>query len=229
MKQLFFNLGHLHKVLLWLFLFCATAGKVTAQTELYFDQGVDYIQRSMHHKADSVFSLILRQEKDPELRSMALRYRGMAREALGRYSLAVSDYNQAITLEAGDIGLYVLRGKAYMLMGEVAEAVKDFQRVIQKDRKGPDGRQALEYLADVSMDEGEFNQAVQYYTQLIQIEPKNGKYYYMRAMARLKGIEARPDYKTNTSNRLAACKDLLKSIQLGYTYAQELQQEYCED
>ncbi|HCF63808.1 MAG TPA: hypothetical protein DEU93_06310, partial [Chitinophagaceae bacterium] len=114
-------------MLLWLFLFCASAGKVAAQTEVYFDQGVDYIQRSMNHKADSVFSLILRQEKDPELRSMALRYRGMAREALGRYSLAVSDYNQAITLDAGDIGLYVQRGKAYMLMGEVAEAVKDFQ------------------------------------------------------------------------------------------------------
>lgn len=206
---------------------CLASGAAMAQTELHFDQGVDYMQRSMHHKADSVFSLILRNEKNPEWRSMAFRYRGMAREALGRYSLAVSDYNQAIALDDGDIGLYVQRGKAFMLQGDVAEAEKDFQKVLEKDKKGPDGRQALEYLADLSMDEGVFDQAVQYYSRLIQLESKNGKYYYMRAMARLKGIEARPDFKTNASNKQAACKDIARSNQLGYTYAKELAEAYC--
>lgn len=223
--------GTYHCIIRLMFLTLAflISGKVFAQSDNPFEQGIEYIQRSMNHKADSVFSLVLRNEKDSEVRSMAFRYRGMAREALGRYSLAVSDYNQAIALDANDIELYVLRGKAFMLQGEVAQAQKDFQFVIQKDNKGPDGRQALEFLADVSMDEGQFEQAVQYYTRLIQLEPKKGKHFYMRAMARLKWMETRPDYKTHVSNKQAACKDISKSLQLGYTYAQELQQEYCDD
>lgn len=199
-----------------------------AQSDTFFDQGIDCLNRSEFRKADSLFGMILKTEKDTDVKSIAYRYRGMAREALGKYAAAIGDFDQAILLDKNDISNYLYRGKAHMLNGNVIASIKDFEFVLQKDKSGADGRQALTYLADIAMDEGDFETAIQHYTRLIKIAPKLGNNYYMRGMATLKLIETKPDFKTNDKKKQDACKDLYKALSLGNTYAQELIQEYCE-
>lgn len=199
-----------------------------AQSASLFDVGLDYLNTKKFKQADSVFSLILRNEKDKDLRAIAFKYRGLSRVGLKQNPRALDDFNQAIKIDSSDITSYLERGKIFISNNQFNVAMRDLNTVVVKDVDGPDARSAMILLGELMLNEGEFSEALHYYDKLISFEPKNGRYYYMKGLAIVKYLEAEEAIPDKTFNKKNACSLFKKATSLGNIYAKEWQQGYCK-
>lgn len=214
--------------LLFICFFIYSHSVLFAQNVPSFDVGLDYLNGKRFKQADSIFSVILRYEKEQDLRAIAFKYRGLARVGLKQSPKGLNDFNSAIELDPNDLTSILERAKIYISSNQFESAIDDLKKVVTIDVDGPDARQSMIMLGELMLNEGEFDSAIHYYDQLIVFEPKNGRYYYMKGVAIVKYLESEEAVSSKEYNKRNACALFKKAISLGNDYAKEWHKGYCK-
>lgn len=110
-------------------------------------------------------------EEDPNV--MALKLRARLWTAKGQVGKALKDINQAIELEPQDLQLFLMRARLYHLDGRNALAKTDVDRVLQANPNLP---VALDLHSAIAATMGEFEEAIDDMTLLLQQAPENVRY-----------------------------------------------------
>jgi tetratricopeptide (TPR) repeat protein len=126
-------------------------------------------------------------EKFPQNAS-AYSNRGLAYNGLKQYDLALQDFAKSVELDSLNEGAYFNRAITYRTLGENDQKKrKDYINLAKKD-----------------------------ISKCIQINPKNGYYYYLRGI-----------YAINTDDREGACEDFHTAVEKNYQNAQNLVNQFC--
>ena len=126
-----------------------------------------------------------------------LKYRGVARYYLERYTEAIDDYTQAIALNPQDARSYHNRGNAKSDLGNHAEAIEDYNKAIELD---PQGTQIYHDRGNAKYSLEEYTEAIEDYSKAIEINPQYIQAYTSRA-----------DTKSALENFKEAIEDYKKS------------------
>ncbi|MEH1856403.1 MAG: tetratricopeptide repeat protein [Nostoc sp.] len=129
----------------------------------------------------------------------------------GEYTNAITNYNQALQVNHGDITIYYKRGLAHYQIGDYETAIADYSQAIQMnlhDAKSYNKRGLAFYQL------GRLEEAINDYTQAIRINPNVAVAYKNRAEARshagdnqgaiedyTQAIKINPDYANAYKNR----------------------------
>ncbi len=99
---------------------------------------------------------------------LALNNRGIAHRQNGSYDLAISDYNQSITLRPDFAAGYSNRGLAFAKIGQYEVAITDFNQAIRLKPNDPDI-----YLrrGNAYYDQQAYDLAIADYSQAIELKP----------------------------------------------------------
>lgn len=98
------------------------------QASLYAVRGSQYDSLGQHESAIRDFDASLELEMDPRV----LIVRGLSKSKLDRWEPAIKDYDQAIELGATkDLQPQMLRGVAYLHLGKLGRALRDFDEALR--------------------------------------------------------------------------------------------------
>ncbi|MEH1800970.1 MAG: tetratricopeptide repeat protein [Nostoc sp.] len=123
----------------------------------------------------------------------------------GEYTNAVTNYNQALEVNHGDISLYYKRGLAHYQIGDYEAAIADYSQAIQMnfhDAKYYNKRGLALYQL------GRLEEAINDYTQAIRINPNVAVAYKNRAEAR-----------SHIGDNQGAIEDYTQAIKINPHYA----------
>lgn len=109
--------------------------------------------------------------------------RAQARHALGKFGLAISDYDHTIALQPTHFVAHYNRGLLRSFVGDLNNAILDFNYIIQVD---PNNTLAIYNRAELRKKIGNYKGAIADYTKLIQSYPNFLYGYLMRAQLRRK-------------------------------------------
>lgn len=109
--------------------------------------------------------------------------RAQARHALGRFGLAIADYDEAIRLNPDHFVAHYNRGLLRSFVGDLNRAIEDFDFVIGKE---PDNTLAIYNRAQLRAQVGNLRGAIADYTTLINTYPNFTYGYMQRAELRRK-------------------------------------------
>ena len=144
----------------------------------------------------------------------AYKNRGICYSFLENYALAEKDFSQAISLKSDDKYLYVYRAYCRGEQGDYFEALIDLNTAFEKDANFSEAYLTLG-LIKLWLDD--YDGAQKEFTIAIKLDPKNGRSYYNRGIA-----------KERTGDIGGACFDFEKSEKLGYPKASSMISEFCE-
>ncbi|MEH2292975.1 tetratricopeptide repeat protein [Nostoc sp.] len=123
----------------------------------------------------------------------------------GEYTNAITNYNQALQVNQGDVDLYYKRGLAHYQIGDYEAAIADYSEAIQTnihDAKSYNKRGLA--LSQV----GRLEEAINDYTQAIRINPNVAVAYKNRAEAR-----------SHVGDNQGAIEDYTQAIKINPHYA----------
>ena len=158
--------------------------------------------------------------------------RGLAYADQGQYDRAIQDYDQAIKLAPNDANAYYFRGTAYADQGEYDRAIQDFTEAIRLfpneanayRSQGTAIRRVIQGLPAVARfdldfvyyfrgnaygHQGEYDRAIQDFTEVIRLNPNDAAVYYLRGIAYM----LKSEYDRARS-------DFNKALALGYDRAE---------
>jgi tetratricopeptide (TPR) repeat protein len=133
---------------------------------LYLDQYEQAI-------ADATESIRLAGENAPEA-ARTYNVRSQANRSLGDYEQAIADASKAIELGSTDVTalsrFYSSRAYAYYFNGDTAAAISDIEAALSIDKDNPSTGD-LELLAQIHLDQGEYEAAMKGYQDALAIAP----------------------------------------------------------
>ncbi len=133
-----------------------------------------------------------------DTRAAALKTRGAAYLATGKYEEALADFTDALSIIPDDARSLIGRGDAYSALGLNDEALNDYTRVIDSGVSWLLAARARNNRGALYAERGEFELALADYTAAIDHEPTYTQAYFNRAllnddMGRV--AEAQDDYR----------------------------------
>ncbi len=170
----------------------------------YYNRAISYANSHRNEEALSDFNYVIAHY---QTHADAYFNRGILQENLGNYAQAIQDYTETIALRPDFIQAYHYRGIARFRMNDLDGALKDYNEALRLGKDiHLDILQAKEYGLNSSalyfnrgvvwQKKGEYQQAIQDYTETIEIDPSTARAYYNRAIARMsisQSEEARKD------------------------------------
>lgn len=117
--------------------------------------------------------------EDPDGAAQAHFFRSQFHLVRGELDLALADANRAVVLTPRDANAYARRGEIYHAMKRDAEAVANFLRAAQLD---PDSLSALSGMGVCRLVEGDWPDAIRWYTRAIRVAPKRARLHLARAI-----------------------------------------------
>ena len=143
----------------------------------------------------------------------AILNRGVLKGKLGRYDDAIADFNTAIQMTPDSAQAYANRGLARDFKGDLDGALIDYNKAIELKptfdkayyNRGLTYRKMKNYQASIS----DFSMA-------INLDPKMSAAYYFRGLDQI-----------ILNMKEAACKDFEAASKLGYPYARQQIELYC--
>ncbi|MDE6452343.1 MAG: tetratricopeptide repeat protein [Odoribacter sp.] len=189
----------------------------------YYNRAVSYANIRQYKEALDDFNYILNNFPD---QAEAYFNRGITYENLGLYANAIKDYSETIKLRPDFILAYHYRGIARFRMNDLNGALQDYNRALNlgkdiemdvvKAKEFGLNSSALYFNRGVILQkQGNYQNAIQDYTQAITIDPSSAKAYYNRAIA-----------KMALSQADEALKDLEISSRLGFDQAGNVIRSY---
>ena len=175
----------MHKFILT-FLFGLTVHLALGQGELKsdFDKAVKLLQSDNYKKAVDAFSNVLTKATDDKLKKYCFIYRAFSYNELNDFKNAITDLDKAIELDPTDLASYTDRGKTKAYAKDLDGAKKDFLFILSKDSTGGQAEAAFYYLGKIAYSEGQFEQSIKYYDQLLALAPRDSEAYFNRAAAK---------------------------------------------
>ena len=128
--------------------------------------------------AEKAIEFFDRQQQRDQTSPDLFRRRALALQFLGRNSLAIEDYTNALKLDADNVETLIRRGQAWASIDENENAITDFKTAIKLDR-GND--QALYQLAKTRFEMGEHMLALRDIRRAIESSPRSVTYYGLYA------------------------------------------------
>jgi tetratricopeptide (TPR) repeat protein len=151
-------------------------------------------------------------ELNPEYVS-ALVSRGVVKGKLNHLDEAIEIFNKAISMKPENEQAYVNRGLAKDLKGDFNGAIADYNMAVQLK---PDFDNALLNRGIVYRKLQNYQASINDFSEAIRINPKLEAAWYFRGLDLIM-----------TDHKEAGCKDLQMAEQLGYPYAKQQIQIYC--
>lgn len=176
------------------------------------DRGTTYFKMGNYAAAIQDFqkSLELKPEAEKVHRNM-----GSALGAAGRYNEALGYFNRALELEPNFPDALLDRGNLYIYLQNYDQALSDFQAYLNTDPISPSFK-AFNGIGVAYYYKGDYQQAINFYSQAIALNPNDGQVYYNRSVC-----------YSNLGNKQQALSDALAAQKRGMavdaTYLQNLQ------
>jgi len=148
--------------------------------------------------------------------------RGVAYGKYGDFNRSIEDFNTYLERFPQNASAYSNRGLAYNGLKQYDLALKDFAKSVELDslNEGAYFNRAITYRTlgenDQKKRKDYINLAKEDISKCIQINPKNGYYYYLRGI-----------YAINTDDREGACEDFHAAVEKNYPNAQNLVNQFC--
>lgn len=140
--------------------------------------------------------------------------RAMLMKQMGKKEKALEDYNMIIKFEGNNyMEALVNRGLTKKMMGDFAGAMSDLNRGVEEFPEQPDLRKNR---GNINLLLGNPRKAIDDYTKAIQLNNNYAEAYHNRAIAFF-----------ILYDKISACADLEKSLELGYEPAAELKKYFC--
>lgn len=203
-------------------LFISSFGQI--ETKPLFEKGVNYYKKGNYKSAVKEFSAVLEKATDTIVKKFAFIYRGLAKNELGEFTSAITDFDMAIELDPDDLRTYIDRGRSKIYAGNDEAAIADLKFVLARDSINKQGQSAIFFLASIAYDAGEFGLSIKYYDKLILLTPEDFELYFNRGVAKGmimdregsikdydKAIKLNPQYKEAYANRGVAKINVLST------------------
>lgn len=205
--------------------------------EAYLNRGLAYLELDNYQKAMEDYNSALK--INPNLAEVYFN-RGLNKVALGEYQDAIADFTQAIEINPNYTQAYLNRGYTRLHLGENRETIEDFDCALRLDSvaakeffhqinhifkddigEGIDKNQQLIQgiliQGNLRYELGDYQAAIDNYTQVLNLDPNNIESYNRRSTVR----SAMGDYK-------GAMEDLEKATNICATQEQSLAQKTVE-
>lgn len=144
-----------------------------------FERGIALYELRQWEKASQAFSRLIETYIYSDLQGEALRLRGYTNIALNDFDEALSDFDQAVELEAAppELKQEVLFQKAWLLYrtGDYADAAAAFQELRQDNPDGPKASDARFWTAESQYQQGDLAAAEEGFQQYLRETP-TGRY-----------------------------------------------------
>lgn len=118
---------------------------------------------------------------------------------------AVARLTRAIELGGGNAEVHYWRGRAYLKLDDLQRALDDFDAAIRFDARHFESYRNVDYILARA---GNWDRIINYWTEYIKVEPKDGRAYFERGGAR-----------HHKGDRNAALRDARRACELGTTDA----------
>ena len=140
--------------------------------------------------------------------------RAMLRKQLGKKEKALEDYDMILKLEGKNyMEALVNRGLTKKMMGDFKGAMVDLDKAVEEY---PDQPELRKNRGNIHLLLGLPRKAIDDYTKAIQLNGDYPEAYYNRAIAFF-----------ILYDKISACADLEKSLELGYAPAAEMKKHFC--
>lgn len=137
---------------------------------------------------------------------------------LSRYGEAIDDINLTIkNCKQPDIETYIFRARCYQKMKDYQAAIIDFTKAVSLAALDYNTGNICFQIGFCYAELGEYEKAVDWYTNAIAREPAEGINYYNRGLI----------YQ-NVKNNKAACDDFRQAVLLGLQSAQFTLDQFCK-
>lgn len=145
----------------------------------YLKRGSAYIEKQDYKRA--ITDLTKAVELSP-LSTDSYLMRGMAYLFAGQYSASIDDLSRAIAINPAYKSAYINRGFAYISRKEYADAINDFKTALSLNPKSKSADlSAYTNLGGAYNRIGDFDRALESYTRVLAIDPKDIEGYLNRA------------------------------------------------
>jgi protein O-mannosyl-transferase len=142
--------------------------------------------------------------REPEV-SLAYNNRGLTYDDMGRFDLAIRDFDRAIALAPSDYKAYSNRGKSYVKLGMLDRAIGDFEQAIALSPSTPE---AYNNLGIAFAKAGLFDKALEQFNKTILVDQNQVAAYYNRGLLYLRA-----------GDKERAGADYRKACDMGYDTA----------
>lgn len=149
----------------------------------------------------------------PQLSDILYYYRAVSQAKMKAYTMAISDYSNAIAINPRKSKYFYHRGLAYFQNSNFDEARKDFEKTLTMTGANADIYIKLGFL---KQQENDLKGAIADYTKAIELNPKSSNPYYYRGLIYLQVLL-----------HDKACEDLKKASNLGHQGATRQYDKYC--
>lgn len=187
-------------------------GQENAQNS--FNQGVIELRNKNFVQAEQEFSSAIKNGKTNDGLKMSYIYKGFAHNGQGEYNNAILCFNKAIEIDPIDAASYIDRGLAYTYIKDYKNAILDFKKVLKLESPVKQTVASYYYLGKIMMLKFEYETAINYFDQLIELNPSDAEAYFLRGTAKSnlmiidesiadydKAIELEPNYMEALANR----------------------------
>ncbi len=178
--------------------------------EAYINRGLSNYLKQNSEQALTDFTLAIKM--DPE-NGLAYYHRGNLYLILEQYNQAVSDFSLCRDLDFKQPELFYYKGMAEQKAGALEESIQSLEHFLTLN---PNHTKAAYALANILARTQKYEQAVQYYNQVIDAEPTFANAYLNRGNTYL--------YLDETEK---ACADWKQAESLGAGLAKEMLNKYC--
>lgn len=134
----------------------------------YFSIAYSAVENNNNAEAVKYYTRIIEAEPDALTMKVVLNNRGIAYQNLGRFDLALKDYQRVISMDPNHPQSYGNRGNVYDANGEYQKAVADYTRAIELK---PDYADAYFNRASTYMKMRRYDEAASDFRKLLQIAP----------------------------------------------------------
>jgi tetratricopeptide (TPR) repeat protein len=190
---------------------CFHSTKVLAQSLDKINAAATHILREEYVEAEELLTKALKENPKSE---DALFYRSKCYYALKRLKDALADCNELLKINTANAEGYYLRALCKTALNSYQAAEKDYSDaiILKPEEEHYYAARGQNYFLM-----GDYDNAINDYSLAIQKNDTEGKYYYKRGITLY-----------IISSKEMACRDIVKSAELGYAEAFEILKFYCK-
>jgi tetratricopeptide (TPR) repeat protein len=202
------------KIKVLILIFLSVGGYAQTEAQKSFSEGVRLLKENKYRQAENEFSAAIENGISNENLKMSYIYKGFAQNGQGEYDNAISSFNKAIEIDPLDPSSYIDRALSYTYKKDYNTAIGDYKHVLKLVSTGEQAEGAYYYLGRIMMSTYKYEDAINYFDQLIELNPTDTEAYFLRGTAKSnildsdgsiadynKAIELNPNYMEAYANR----------------------------
>ena len=174
MKKLFY--------ILTLFTSVNSFGQTDAENKIQL--GIEQFEKANYKEAENYFSQAIALGKDSAVLKSAYIKKGLTLNQLKEFQKAILCFDIAFELDPKDLLTLVDRGTTYLYLNDIQKGKQDFHRIISLSTKGKSAEASYYFLGRISIEEGDFENAIKYLNLLLEMIPTDYEAYFLRGVAK---------------------------------------------